>query len=39
VSYYNLKGWDSCHSGDITSAPKGAAEFIDVYLLTFRTCV
>jgi hypothetical protein len=36
VSYYNLKGWDSCHSGDITSAPKGAAEFIDVYLPTLR---
>ena len=36
VSYYNLTGWDSCHSGDITSAPKGAAEFIDVYLPTLR---
>ncbi len=36
VSYYNLKGWDSCHSGDITSAPNGAAEFIDVYLPTLR---
>ena len=36
VSYYNLKGWDSCHSGDITSAPMGAAEFIDVYLPTLR---
>ena len=36
VSYYNLKGWDSSHSGDITSAPKGAAEFIDVYLPTLR---
>ena len=36
VSYYNLKGWDSCHSGDITSAPRGAAEFIDVYLPTLR---
>lgn len=36
VSYYNLKGWDSCHSGDITSAPTGAAEFIDVYLPTLR---
>ena len=36
VSYYNLSGWDSCHSGDITSAPRGAAEFIDVYLPTLR---
>ena len=36
VSYYNLKGWDSCHSGDITSAPEGAAEFIDVYMPTLR---
>lgn len=36
VAYYNLKDWDSCHSGDITSAPEGAAEFIDVYLPTLR---
>jgi hypothetical protein len=27
VPYYNLTGWDSCHSDDITSAPMDAAEF------------
>ena len=32
VSYTNLReaGIKSCHSGDITNAPNGAAEFIDV---------
>ena len=32
ISYTNLKAKDinSCHSGDITSAPKGACEFIDI---------
>jgi hypothetical protein len=30
VSYYNLRDFDCAHSGDITSAPKGACEFIDV---------
>jgi len=32
VSYTNLrsKGFQAYHSGDITSAPKGASEFIDV---------
>jgi len=32
VSYTNLKSakYQSCHSGDITNAPKGASEFIDV---------
>lgn len=29
VSYYNLKQWGCAHSGDITSAPNGACEFID----------
>ncbi len=31
ISYYNLteEGWGH-HSGDITSAPKGASEFIDI---------
>ena len=29
VTYYNLKAYDCAHSGDITSAPKGACEFID----------
>jgi hypothetical protein len=30
ISYYNLKSLGACHSGDITSAPNGASEFIDV---------
>ena len=32
VSYTNLreKGINSCHSGDIVHAPRGAAEFIDI---------
>ena len=30
VAYYNLKSMGCYHSGDITSAPNGAAEFIDV---------
>lgn len=30
ISYYNLKDFAGCHSGDITDAPKGAAEFIDI---------
>ena len=32
ISYTNLrsKGFNACHSGDITSAPHGASEFIDV---------
>lgn len=30
ISYYNLRGDEAVHSGDITSAPDGAAEFIDV---------
>ena len=36
VAYYNLKDWGSAHSGDITSAPKGAAEFIDLHMPTVR---
>lgn len=36
VSYYNLKEWGSAHSGDITSAPQGAAEFIDLHMPTVR---
>lgn len=32
VSYYNLKNLGGHHSGDITDAPKGAAEFIDISL-------
>lgn len=30
LSYYNLKGFGGCHSGDIVDAPHGASEFIDV---------
>ena len=36
VSYYNLKNYGGHHSGDIVSAPQGAAEFIDVNLETLR---
>lgn len=30
VAYYNLKELGAVHSGDITSAPHGASEFIDI---------
>jgi hypothetical protein len=30
ITYYNLRGLNCYHSGDITSAPNGAAEFIDI---------
>lgn len=30
IAYYNLRSDEAAHSGDITSAPDGAAEFIDV---------
>jgi stress response protein SCP2 len=30
ISYTNLKNNIGCHSGDITSAPNGASEFIDI---------
>ena len=32
VSYTNLRSskYESCHSGDIVSAPHGASEFIDI---------
>ena len=30
VSYTNLRNGSAYHSGDITSAPKGASEFIDI---------
>lgn len=36
VSYYNLRESGAVHSGDITSAPKGASEFIDVDLKVIR---
>jgi len=36
VSYYNLKGYGGCHSGDIVDAPQGASEFIDLTLEKVR---
>lgn len=30
ISYYNLQSIGGVHSGDITSAPNGASEFIDI---------
>ncbi|MBS1701917.1 MAG: TerD family protein [Armatimonadetes bacterium] len=30
LSYYNLRSFGGCHSGDIVDAPNGASEFIDV---------
>ena len=30
ISYTNLREMGACHSGDITSAPDGASEFVDV---------
>ncbi|MBV9469541.1 MAG: TerD family protein [Abitibacteriaceae bacterium] len=36
LSYYNLKSFGGHHSGDIVSAPQGAAEFIDVSLEALR---
>lgn len=32
ISYYNLKSGECYHSGDVTSAPEGACEFIDINL-------
>lgn len=32
LAYYDLKDGFGCHSGDITSAPNGASEFIDINL-------
>lgn len=37
LSYYNLKNFGGCHSGDIVDAPRGASEFIDVELDKLRT--
>ena len=38
ISYTNLRGNGvrAVHSGDITSAPKGAAEFIDLEMASLR---
>jgi stress response protein SCP2 len=35
LAYYNLKELGGYHSGDITSAPEGASEFIDIEIDTF----
>lgn len=35
IAYYNLKDFGGFHSGDITSAPNGASEFIDIDILKF----
>ena len=32
IAYYNLRSTAAVHSGDLTSAPDGAAEFVDVTL-------
>jgi hypothetical protein len=35
IAYYNLKSLGGYHSGDITSAPDGASEFIDIEVSKF----
>lgn len=30
ITYYNLRDFGGVHSGDITAAPRGASEFIDI---------
>lgn len=37
LSYYNLKDSMGCHSGDITRAPRGASEFIDINIPKARS--
>lgn len=32
IAFYNLRSKEGCHSGDVTSAPNGACEFIDLNL-------
>lgn len=36
LSYYNLKNFGGCHSGDVVDAPQGAAEFIDLDVRKLR---
>lgn len=36
IAYYNLRDTGAHHSGDITSAPDGASEFIDLEIDTYR---
>lgn len=35
IAYYNLRELGGYHSGDITSAPNGASEFIDIDIEKF----
>jgi len=35
IAYYNLRDLGGYHSGDITSAPEGASEFIDIDISAF----
>jgi hypothetical protein len=35
ITYYNLRDFGGIHSGDITSAPEGASEFIDIPVQQF----
>jgi stress response protein SCP2 len=35
IAYYNLRSIGGYHSGDVTSAPEGASEFIDINMLSF----
>ena len=37
ITYYNLRADQGCHSGDVTSAPQGACEFIDISLDAIKT--
>lgn len=37
ITYYNLRGKGAVHSGDITSAPNGASEFIDIDIEELRS--
>ena len=36
LAFYNLRGGEGQHSGDITSAPNGAAEFVDINIPLLR---
>jgi len=38
ISYTNLREPYACHSGDITSAPEGASEFIDLNIKEMKKC-
>lgn len=38
ISYTNLREPYACHSGDITNAPEGASEFIDLNIKEMKKC-